>query len=167
MNSISYFFHKKCRVLFIILYAAYISMKNKTLEKHAWGYAGGRLLSWDSVPDSRHSLRLTLLPTTPRWAFQPNARTSHFFSNCEEERERKGNKVAFLNICYVSSSYSLALSLSRLLLKETLKGQCHFPQFTNEEMDFEKLKITTLKDRQLHGSTVQVFPLYKSDPLKM
>lgn len=143
-------------VLLIILYVAYNLMKNKILEKHAWGYIAGRSLSWDSVPDSWHSLLLTFLPTTPHYAFQLNARNSDILIDCEEARERKENKLAFTEHLVCIWLLCLALSLSPLLLKETLKGQRHFPQLTNEETDIEKLKVTTLKERQLYGAKAHV-----------
>lgn len=66
----------------------------------------------------------------------------------------------------MSSSYNLSLSLSHILLKDTLKGQSHFPQITNEETDMEKLKIT-IKERQLYGSKTPYFALDKPNSLKM
>lgn len=106
-------------------------------------------LGFRNVPDSWHPLLLRLLPTTPCNAFQPNTRTSHIFIDSEEERDMKGNKLAFTEHFLCVWLLYLALSLSHWLLKETLKGQCHFPQFTNEETDTEKFKVTTLKERQL------------------
>lgn len=63
-----------------------------------------------------------------------------------------GDKLAFTQYLLCVRLLGLATSLSHLLLKETLKGQCHFHQLTNEETDTEKFKVTTLIEKRLYGS---------------
>lgn len=76
----------------------YIPEKNERLKKHAWGYTAGRLLSWDSISDSWHSLWLTFLPTTPHYAFQTNTHTSDILINCEEGTGERGGQTSIFSI---------------------------------------------------------------------